>query len=164
MDTWLFRVNRPRRLAYTLAGLVAGDVLLLFFLVQRALHATVLAGEPMSMISDTLQMFIIYAIFSFVGWVLAGLPIALIFSADHIARLSWLSAVIAGAILGPTALLVIFVLLGCGHIYFHDFSETSTLYAYSILVSTVSFVVYLALIRRDRKNQISLETRPVGLG
>jgi hypothetical protein len=153
MDTQLSRVNPAKRLAYALVGLLAGDVMLLFFLLQHALHATLLAGEPARMIPDALQMFVLYAIFSFVGWLLIGLPTALIIPAGSITRLSWPFALILGAVLGPPALLVIFLLLGRGHIYFRNFAEISTLFAYSILVSSVAFMVYLALLRKEMKSR-----------
>ena len=53
--------------------------MLLFFLVRHAIHATLLAGEPASTISDAIEMFVFYAIFSFVGWLFVGLPAALFF-------------------------------------------------------------------------------------
>jgi hypothetical protein len=153
IDTKLSRINAARRLAYTLVGLLAGDVMLLFFLLRHAIHATLLAGEPASTISDAIQMFVFYAIFSLVGWLFVGLPAALLFPAGTITRLSWPFALIVGAVLGPPALLGIFVLLARSHIYFRNFAETSTLFAYSILVSTVAFMVYLALLRKEMKSK-----------
>jgi hypothetical protein len=64
--------------------------------------------------------------------------------------LSWPVRVIVGAALGPLALFLLFVLLSHGHIDFNDhgtFTGTSWLWAFSILVSTVSFVLYAALLR-----------------
>jgi hypothetical protein len=111
-----------------LVGLLAGDLILLFFLLQHALHATLLAGEPARTIADTVQTFILYAIFSFVGWMFVGLPRTLLFPAGSITRLSWPRALILGAISGP---LVIFALLSRGHIYFCNLAEVSTLLAYN---------------------------------
>jgi hypothetical protein len=96
--------------------------------------------------------FILYAIFSFVGWILVGLPATLLFSARSITRLTWPRALIVGATVGPIALLVIFELLSRSHIYFRNFAEISTLLAYTILVSTVSFMVYLALLHKEMKS------------
>jgi hypothetical protein len=135
-----------------LVGLLAGDLILLFFLLQRALHATLLAGESAGTIADTVQTFILYAIFSFVGWMFVGLPGTLLFPTGSITRLSRPRALILGAIPGPIALLVIFALLSRSHIYFLSLAEISTLFAYTILVSTVSFMVYLALLRKDMKS------------
>lgn len=145
------RISPAKRLLYALVGLLAGDLILLFFLLQHALHATILAGEPASMIPDTVQTFMLYAIFSFVGWILVGLPATLLFPARSITCLSWPRALIVGAISGPITLLVIFALLSQSHIYFRNLAEISTLFAYTVLVSTVSFMVYLALLRKEMK-------------
>jgi hypothetical protein len=157
MDTKLSHISPAKRMAYALVGLLAGDLMLFFFLLQHALHATLLAGEPAHLISDAVQMFILYAIFSFVGWMFVGLPTALLFPVGSLTRLSWPRTLLVGAVLGPPALFVIFVLLASSHIYFHNFVEVATLFAYSILVSTVSFVVYLALLRKE----IGTKSRPV---
>jgi hypothetical protein len=154
MDTKLSCISPAKRLAYALVGLLAGDLMLFFFLLQHALHATLLAGEPAHLISDAVQMFILYAIFSFVGWLFVGMPTALLFPASSITRLSWPLALLVGLVLGLPALFVIFALLGSSHIYFYNFAEVGTLLAYSILVSTVSFVVYLALLRKEMKSRL----------
>ncbi len=90
------------------------------------------------------------AVFSFVGWMLIGLPVVLLFPARSIARLSWPLRLMLGAALGPLALLVIFVLLGRGHMDARaGFRGTGFLWCYSIVVSTVSFLVYAALLNRE---------------
>ena len=146
------QISPARRLAYTFVGLLAGDVMLLFFLVRHALHATLFGGEPVRLIGDALQLFVLYAAFSSLGWVLIGLPTALIFPADSITRLSWPFALIVGAALGPPALLIIFMLFSRSHVYFRNVAETGMLFGYSILVSTIAFMVYLALLRKDMKD------------
>ena len=152
----MVHVSPARRLAYTLVGLLAGNVMLLFFLLRHALHATLFAGEPACLIGDAFQSFVLYAAFSILGWVLIGLPTALIFPADFITRLSWPFALIVGAALGPPALLVIFMLFGRSHVYFSNVAETAALFSYSILVSTIAFMVYLALLRKDMKDKPAL--------
>ena len=107
-------------------------------------------GEPARQIPIALQLFVLYAGFSFVGWLLVGFPIALLLPARSITSLWWPLRVLVGAALGPLALLVIFVLLGHGHISSTSFTNTSVLWAYSILVSTVSFVLYIALLHKQR--------------
>ena len=145
-------ISPAKRLLYALVGLLAGDLILLFFLLQHALHATILAGEPARALPDAVETFILYAIFSLVGWMLVGLPATLLFPARSITRLSWPRALIVGASSGPITLLVIFALLVRSHIYFRNFAEITTLFAYTILVSTVSFMVYLALLRKEMKS------------
>lgn len=145
------RISPAKRLLYALVGLLAGDLILLFFLLQRALHATILAGETARTLPDAVETFILYAIFSFAGWMLVGLPATLLFPARSITRLSWPRALMVGVTVGLIALLVIFALLSRSHIYFRNFAEISTLFGYTILVSTVSFMVYLALLRKEMK-------------
>ena len=159
MDRKLAEINPAKRLAYTFVGLLAGDVMLLFFLLRHALHATLFAGEPAGLVGDALQLFVLYALFSILGWVLIGLPTALIFSAGSITRLSWPLAPIVGAALGPPALLVIFILFGRAHVYFRNVVETGMLFGYSILVSTIAFMVYLALLRKEMKHSPALPQR-----
>ena len=151
-NTEIARISPAKRLLYALVGLLAGDLILLFFLLQHALHGTILEGEPARTLPDAVETFILYAIFSFIGWMLVGLPATLLFPARSITRLSSPRAMIVGSISGPITLLVIFALLSRSQIYFRNFAEISTLFAYTILVSTVSFMVYLALLRKEIKS------------
>ena len=159
MDRNLVHITPAKRLAYTFVGLLAGDVMLLFFLLRHALHATLFAGEPARLVGDALELFVLYAAFSILGWVLIGLPTALIFPAGSITRLSWPFALIVGAALGPPALLLIFILFGHAHVYFSNVAETGPLFGYSILVSSVAFMVYFALLRKDMKDKPALPQR-----
>jgi len=128
--------------------------MLFLYLLQNAVRvrASLLAaqaGEPARAIGDAFQEFLFLAIFSFVGWLFVGVPTVLLYPARSIVRLSWPLALVVGVALGPLALLMILLLLGHGHIYFSPgFAETGTEFAYSILISTVSFVVYVALLRK----------------
>lgn len=155
MQTNVTRVNPAKRLGYAFAGLVAGDAILFLFLLLNALlvRAALLrahAGEPARIVSQYLQIFVLYALFSFVGWLLVGVPVSLLFAARSITRLSWLFALLVGAALGPLALLAIILLINHGRISFpSSFTGTGLAWAYSILVSTSSFLVYVALLRRD---------------
>lgn len=155
MDTNL-AVNLIKRPAYALVGLLAGDAALLLFLLQNALRirADLLVlhmGEPARQIPGALQLFVLYARLSFVGWLLVGLPIALFFPAPFVTSLWWPLRVFVGAALGPLALLAILALLDRGHIGFPGiFRGTSSLWTFSILVSTVSFVSYVTLLRKER--------------
>lgn len=86
--------NAPRRLAYAFIGLLGGDAALFLFLLQNAFRfrADLLAlhmGEPARQIPIALEMFVFYAPFSLVGWLLVGLPIAVFFPTRFITRLSW---------------------------------------------------------------------------
>jgi hypothetical protein len=150
-------LNSTRRVAYAFVGVLGGNAALLLFLLQNAirLRSSLLAmhmGEPALQIPHALEMFAFYAPFSFVGWLFVGVPIALLFPARSIKRLWWPVRVLVGAALGPLALFLVFVLLSHGHIDFSDhgtFTRSSLLWAFSILVSTVSFVLYAALLREE---------------
>ena len=149
-------LNPTRRVAYAFVGLLGGNAALLLFLLQNAirLRASLLAmhmGEPARQIPLALEMFVLYAPFSFVGWLLVGLPTALFFPARSITRLSWPLTMLVGAALGPLALVVIFVLLSHGHLEISGtFRGSGWLWAYSILISTVSFVLYVFLLRKEK--------------
>jgi hypothetical protein len=93
-------------------------------------------------------MFILYAIFSVIGWALVGLPIALAFPARVISRLAWPLRLLVGAILGPLALLLIFVGMFAlqGRLSAFSLAHTESLWPLSILVSTISFIVYTLLL------------------
>ncbi|HEY6385394.1 MAG TPA: hypothetical protein VIX91_06905 [Candidatus Acidoferrum sp.] len=60
-----------------------------------------------------------------------------------------LDGLLVGAALGPPPLLIIFALLAHGHLEFPGtFKGTGSLWTFSILVSTVSFGLYVALLKR----------------
>jgi len=148
-------IRAGNRVACAFVGLLAGNVALLLFLLQNAvrIRADLLAmhmGEPGRQIPLALEMWAFYAPFSFVGWLFVGVPIALLFPARSIKRLSWTLRVFVGAAVGPLALFLIFALISHGRIHFSNpgtFTGTSSLWAFSILVSTVSFVLYIVLLR-----------------
>jgi hypothetical protein len=106
-------------------------------------------GDPAGALRQACDMFIVYAIFSFLGWVLVGLPIALAFPARLLSRLPWPLWLLIGAALGPLALLLIFVVIAGlqGQLGTFNLAHTESLWPLSILVSTVSFVAYAALLR-----------------
>src|SRR5580700_7251828 len=70
-------VNPIKRLAYAFVGLLAGNTILLLFLLQNAIRirALLLAshmGKPALEIPLALQMSVLYASFSLAGWLLVG--------------------------------------------------------------------------------------------
>lgn len=142
-----------RRLARAFAALLAGDAVLLLLVlcnairVRAALTASHM-GNPGAEIPLALQMFAVYAVFSFVGWLVVGLPIAGL-PAYVLARLEWPVCLFLGAALGPLALLIVFFLLARGHLIWPaSFRDTGMFWVCTIVVSTVAFPVYVALLRR----------------
>jgi len=133
---------------------VGGNVALLLFLLQNAirLRADLLAmhmGEPERQIPLALEMWIFYAPFSFVGWLLVGVPIALLFPARSIKRLSWTLRVCRRCSWPTCPVLDLRAAQSRSHPLQQPgtFTGTSSLWAFSILVSTVSFVLYMGLLR-----------------
>jgi hypothetical protein len=147
-------VRPARRLTYAFAGLLAGDSVLLLFLLENAIwiRRSLLVshmGQPGSTILLALEQFVIYASCSFLGWVFVGIPVVLLFSARFITGLSWFLKLLVGAALGPLALFLVFVLLARGHLRFRaSFIGTGVFWLYSVVVSTISFMAYAALLRR----------------
>jgi hypothetical protein len=156
-------LNSAKRLAYAFVGLLAGDTILFLFLLQNAirLRADLLAlhmGEPGRQIPQAIQIFVLYARLSFVGWLLVGLPIALLLPAHFIRRLPWPLRLLVGAVLGPLALFLVITLvsdssraaLAHGHMIPGMFTGTASLWPLSILISTIAFAVYVVLLRKEK--------------
>ncbi len=149
-------VRLIKRLAYAFVGLLAGDAVLLLYLLLNALitRSVLLAvqmGEPARQIPNALQVFVLYAGFSIAGWLLVGLPIALLLPARSITDMWWPLRVLVGATLGPLALFGVLALVSRGHISFPgSFRGLGLLWAFAALVSTVAFVTYASLLRKGR--------------
>jgi hypothetical protein len=148
-----------RRLLFAAIGLFAGDAALLIYMMYNALRACAALliahmGQPYRQLSIWVEMFLLYAIFSILGWALVGLPIVLAFPARLLVRMPWPLCVLLGAILGPLALLLIFVVIHAWQGQPNSFSlvHTNGLWQFSVLVSTVSFLVYVALLRKRSPN------------
>ena len=140
-----------RRLAYALVGLLAGDAALLLYMLLNAfwVRGELLAahvGVPYAEVPVAIQAFALYAIFSVVGWLFVGVPVVLLLPARSVTRWPWPLVMTLGACLGPPALLTILLVLARGRI---PLEGTGPLFIFSILVSTVSFVVYVALLRKQ---------------
>ena len=155
-EHWGSREDTPLlRIASAFLGLVAGDAVLLALLLFNALRAGAALmhlhlGNPAGQFAVAMQIFLLCASFSIVGWLVVGIPAALYFSTLRIRRLHWIVRMLVGAGLGPLALLAILFVLGRGRLtYPASFTNTTILWIYSAIVSTVSFLVYAALLRRD---------------
>ena len=126
-----------RRFLFAFYGLLAGDTALLLLLLPGFARA---AG-----------VLILYGIFSFVGWAMIGLPVALGVPPRFLCRLSWPPRLLVGAALGPLALLAILAILAArgGTLKTLSLANTGVFWPMSMLVSTTSFIVYTALLRRQ---------------
>ena len=143
--------DRLLRVGYSFLGLLAGDAALLFLGLFNALRASLLQhGKLMSlMFRSALEWFIPVVIVSIVGWLVIGVPAVLMISTGRILRTSWWPILMLGALLGPLALLVIFLLLSRGMPSGQTFSHTGFLWACASLISTVAFGLHCALVRRS---------------
>jgi hypothetical protein len=144
-----------QRLFFSGIALVAGNTALLLFLLQSSLLARAALhqshmGEPHLVLAQMWEIFRLYAMFSIVGWILVGIPAILALPPRLLLGIAWPVRVVIGAAMGPLALLAIFVVLFAiqGRLGEFSLAHTETLWPFSILVSTVSFLVYTALLSR----------------
>jgi hypothetical protein len=130
-------IGPGKRLLFAAFGLAAGDSVLLLLLLYMAM--------------PDWGIFVLYATFSVLGWVLVGVPIAVAFPARLLLRLAWPVRLLVGAAIGPLALLMIFVAVFATQGKIREFSlaHTDGLWFFSGVVSTVSFVVYTSLVLRQ---------------
>jgi hypothetical protein len=130
-------VSLPRRFLFAFYGLLAGDTALFLLLFPGIGRAP--------------EVFVVYALFSFVGWAIIGLPVALGVPPRYLCRLSWPARLLIGAALGPIALLAIFLTLAeiSGGLKTFRLANSGIFFAMSMLVSMTSFIVYTALLRRQ---------------
>ena len=135
------------RVGYSYLGLLAGNVALLVLLLLNAFRASLwLHGQMKMLFLAALGYFIPIAIVSIVGWLAIGIPAVLIFSPQRVLQFPlWLLLAI-GALLGPVALFVIFLLLSRGLAAAETFTNTGLLWACASLISTVAFAVHCALL------------------
>jgi hypothetical protein len=130
-------VSLSRRFLFAFYGLLAGDTALFLLLLPGFAQAP--------------GVLVLYGLFSFAGWAIIGLPVALAVPPRFLCRLSWPPRLLVGATIGPLALLAIFVMLAAsgGTLERFNLSNTGVLWPMSMLVSTTSFIVYTALLRRQ---------------
>lgn len=141
------------RIGQAFLGLLAGNVVLLLFLLQNALRSRALLlrehiGQPHRQLSDALNTFTVWAIFSFIGWLIIGIPTVLIVPPRVLVRLHWALLFLIGTALGPLALLIAFVLLDRGWRGPSMFRYTAMLWPLSAVVSVIAFAVYCGLADR----------------
>jgi hypothetical protein len=138
------------RVGNSFLGLLAGDFALLILTVLNALHISLLLhGQLKAQLLTALGWFIPVAIVSIVGWMMIGVPVVLIISTERLLKATWWLILIIGALIGPLALLVIFLLLSRGMPRSETFTNTGFFWVCASLISTVAFGIYCALVRRS---------------
>ena len=143
-----------QRLLFAATGLAAGNAALLVFLIYSALPSRaallkVHMGQADVKLPRALEIVVIRDVFR-AGTDSVGVPIALAFPVRLLSRLAWPCRIVMSAALGQLALVLIFVVLFAIQSRRSAFSlaHTESLWPFSILVSTISFLVYAALLRR----------------
>jgi hypothetical protein len=145
--------DRLLRLGYSFFGLLAGDAALLILSIANAVHISLLLhGQLKSQLFTAMGWFIPIAIVSIIGWMLIGIPTVLIISSERILKTSWLLILIVGALLGPLALVIIFLLLSRGMPSSATFTDTGFLWACASMISMVAFGVHCALVGRSARS------------
>lgn len=97
-------------------GLVAGDAALLIVPLYNAVRLrtvllTIHIGEANLALPNSKGIFLIYAIFSVIGWIFVDVPIVIALPERLLSRVPWLGCTFIGATLGPLALLIILLVL-----------------------------------------------------
>lgn len=144
-----------QRLTYAFVGIFAGDIALVLYMLLNAflVRSSLMAahvGEPERQVAITLQAGTIYVVCSLVGFLIVGVPVALLLPTRIVARWKWLITLAVGALLGPAALFIILEVLSGGSLSLSSsLSVIGPLFAFSTVVSTVSFGVYVALLRKQ---------------
>ncbi len=147
-------VGFVKRIAFSFAGLVAGNaIVLLYYLLislrERAMEIRMHMGEPARLVPKAFEISGVYAIFSVAGWVLIGVPFVLVLPGRRAARLNWPLRLLIGLMLGPLALFSILALLAHDHLSFAAFAHTEWFFLLAALISTTAFIVYVLLLRND---------------
>jgi len=150
-----------RRLAYAFVAFLAGDAAMLLYMLLNAFIArsqtlAAHAGDPYGHLPVAIQAFSLYAVASLVGWVIVGIPVALLLPAHFVKRWSWFTVIALGAFLGIPALVLVLLVIDGGRLVLDGgrsvLAGTAPLFILSILVSTVSFVIYIALLRKQLRD------------
>jgi hypothetical protein len=150
------QIGPARKIGYSFLGLLAGNAAMLVLMLGSMLYpgrwmSLHIAGSN-RMLFDTLGMFVVYATFSMLGWVILGLPFVLLLRSEFVSRLLWIFIPSIGAILGPMSLLPIFILLSDGKLTADSFRNSGVILILSALVSTIAFTVYCAFIRQAMRH------------
>ena len=137
------------RVGTSFFGLLAGDAVVLTLALLNDLRASLfLHGQLKAQCLTTIGSFIPIAIVSVIGWAAVGVPAALILSPKWILQSSIWLLLLLGTLLGPLALIVIFLLLSRGMPVAETFTHTGLIWVFASLISTVALLVHCALVRQ----------------
>lgn len=147
------------RVGYAFLGLLIGNAAILVYFFSTWLPALIHPPNgwrvaAFAVLLGTLGLMSLYGTFSFIGWLLVGLPVVLLLPPRIIARLSWIAILAIAALLGPLAFLPIFLFLFPG-----QFTRIFTLspsgqdspaqyWMIACVASVAGFTAYCWLVRR----------------
>jgi hypothetical protein len=143
-----------RRIAYSFAGLAAGDFVLV--IIQVANNVTRFPRElwwihlfpPDNQTPQMLGMYTVAPIVSVIAWALAGVPIVLWLSTQEIAGASWPVLISGGSLLGPLSLTLPIVALSRGEHVVELIGVSWIFLLCSAICSGLAFAIHCALVRR----------------
>jgi hypothetical protein len=144
------------RIGYAFLGLIAGNAAIAAYFFSGYFWALLLnyssiAGLPSrNILIGYAGMELIYGTFSFLGWLVVGLPIILLLPVRILNRLPWLAILLIAAAIGIAAFFPIYLLLNGGHLTSDalPFRRTGMYWFLALLASMAGFPTYCWLIRR----------------
>jgi hypothetical protein len=127
-----------RKITFSLIGLIAGNIAMLFAfsLLTQAWQKT-----P----GHVLSTFPFYVTSSLFGWVAVGLPAVLLTNTEFVARLNWLRLLLIGILLGLAALVIIFIVYGPAAIA--QLGGFLYCWGFAALAACTASLLYVTLIR-----------------
>jgi len=151
-------IGFERKIGYSFLGLMAGNVVSLMMLVFiSALPLLNVLPEVRKIwnldISQALGLSVAIWIVSMLGWVVIGLPVVLLLSAEIAADFYWITAALIGAVLGLLTILLFYLALNQGRLDTSTFRNpqamlmTATFFSSAALIAGVAFAVYCALVQ-----------------
>jgi hypothetical protein len=147
-------IGWARRIAYAFIGLLAGNAAIVAYFLITAVWALLrfhaLPSKPPAshILIGYAGLILIYGTFSFLGWLIVGLPVVVLLPVGMLNRLPWLVILLIAATIGVAAYFPIFLLFSGGHPTLDLFRREGPYWLLALLASTVGFPTYCWLIRR----------------
>lgn len=144
MNTAAGTLGFNRKVNYSIIGLFAGDfvMLILFSLISKSWE------QPSSYFLRAVSFSFGCSLF---GWVAIGIPAVFLINTAFLAKLRWFREILIGVLLGPAALLIIFMTIG--NILPPSPGGFAIFWIFAALVSTVAFSIFCALVRQALQQQ-----------
>ena len=162
-------IGWERKIGYSFVGLMAGNgvnlILLLLIALLTKLDVFAQIQQFWNLdIRTALLLFMVFGMFSMLGWAVVGLPVMLALRTEVAADFHWITSALVGAALGILAMLLLFTALYQGRIdqIVHpsnpqEIRTFAGFFSDAALIAAVTFAVYCsqvkaALLRRSKEN------------